>query len=64
MDASIDENGEFIFTKQVMADEKSEIHYKFRHPSGDWWELDSEADTGEFGDLESENAYQNSLYFY
>ncbi|KAI1149023.1 hypothetical protein F4825DRAFT_469610 [Nemania diffusa] len=45
MDASIDQHGDFIFTKQVMVDECSEIQYKFRHASGDWWALDPDADT-------------------
>ncbi|KAJ8105324.1 hypothetical protein ONZ43_g7473 [Nemania bipapillata] len=45
MDASIDQHGHFIFTKQVMVDECSEIQYKFRHASGDWWALDPDADT-------------------
>ncbi|KAI0118900.1 hypothetical protein GGR51DRAFT_570646 [Nemania sp. FL0031] len=45
MDASIDQHGDFIFTKQVMVNECSEIQYKFRHASGDWWALDPDADT-------------------
>ncbi|KAJ8128258.1 hypothetical protein O1611_g5379 [Lasiodiplodia mahajangana] len=45
MDASIDQHGDFIFTKQVMVNESSEIQYKFRHASGDWWALDPDADT-------------------
>lgn len=51
MDASIDQHGDFIFTKQVMVDECSEIQYKFRHASGDWWALDPDADTGEIDTL-------------
>ncbi|TGJ80572.1 hypothetical protein E0Z10_g8178 [Xylaria hypoxylon] len=45
MDASIDQHGDFIFTKQVLVDECCEIQYKFRHASGDWWALDPDADT-------------------
>ncbi|KAI0419956.1 hypothetical protein F5X98DRAFT_362059 [Xylaria grammica] len=45
MNASIDQHGDFIFTKQVFVDECSEIQYKFRHASGDWWALDPDADT-------------------
>ncbi|KAI1128539.1 hypothetical protein F5Y10DRAFT_265039 [Nemania abortiva] len=45
MDASIDQHGDFIFTKRVMVNECSEVQYKFRHASGDWWALDPDADT-------------------
>ncbi|KAI1426238.1 hypothetical protein F5Y12DRAFT_301628 [Xylaria sp. FL1777] len=45
MDASIDQHGDYIFTKRAMVDECSEIQYKFRHASGDWWALDPDADT-------------------
>ncbi|KAI0408614.1 hypothetical protein F4802DRAFT_548160 [Xylaria palmicola] len=45
MDASIDQHGDLIFTKQVMVDELSEVQYKFRHASGDWWALDPDAET-------------------
>ncbi|KAI0389919.1 hypothetical protein F5Y17DRAFT_472361 [Xylariaceae sp. FL0594] len=45
MEASADQHGVFVFTKQVMVDEASEIQYKFRHASDDWWELDPDADT-------------------
>ncbi|KAI1110285.1 hypothetical protein F5Y14DRAFT_369110 [Nemania sp. NC0429] len=45
MDASVDQHGDCIFTRQVMVDECSEIQYKFRHASGDWWALDPDADT-------------------
>ncbi|KAI1743627.1 hypothetical protein F4680DRAFT_456765 [Xylaria scruposa] len=45
MDASIDQHGDLIFTKQVMVNESSEIQYKFRHASGDWWALDPDAET-------------------
>ncbi|KAI0481618.1 hypothetical protein F4859DRAFT_427054 [Xylaria cf. heliscus] len=45
MDASIDQHGDLIFTKQVMVDESSEVQYKFRHASGDWWALDPDAET-------------------
>ncbi|KAI3336519.1 hypothetical protein HD806DRAFT_8717 [Xylariaceae sp. AK1471] len=44
MDASIDQRGDAIFTKQIMVNESSEIQYKFRHASGDWWALDPDAD--------------------
>lgn len=47
MDASIDQHGDLIFIKQVMVDESSEIQYKFRHGSGDWWALDPDVETGE-----------------
>ncbi|KAI1180100.1 hypothetical protein F4777DRAFT_574382 [Nemania sp. FL0916] len=46
MDASTDQHGDFIFSKEVMVDECSEIQYKFRHAFGDWWALDPHADTG------------------
>ncbi|KAI0527805.1 hypothetical protein F5B22DRAFT_640784 [Xylaria bambusicola] len=45
MTASIDQHGDYIYTKEVMVDECSEIQYKFRHASGDWWALDPDADT-------------------
>ncbi|KAI8947660.1 hypothetical protein F4801DRAFT_592441 [Xylaria longipes] len=45
MDASIDQHGNLIFTKQVMVNESSEVQYKFRHASGDWWALDPDAET-------------------
>ncbi|KAJ2987654.1 hypothetical protein NUW58_g4384 [Xylaria curta] len=45
MDASLDQHGDLIFTKQVMVDECSEVQYKFRHASGDWWALDPDAET-------------------
>ncbi|KAI3343511.1 hypothetical protein F4824DRAFT_507352 [Ustulina deusta] len=45
MNASVDQHGDYIFTKQVMVDECSEIRYKFRHASGDWWALDPDTDT-------------------
>ncbi|KAI2637346.1 hypothetical protein GGS21DRAFT_489121 [Xylaria nigripes] len=45
MDAVLDELGEYTFSKQIMADESSEFHYKFRHGSGDWWPLDPNAET-------------------
>ncbi|KAI1358294.1 hypothetical protein F5Y08DRAFT_322120 [Xylaria arbuscula] len=55
MNASIDQHGDYIFTKQVMVDECSEIQYKFRHAFGDWWALDPDADTvtDEHGNLNS-----------
>ncbi|KAI1458307.1 hypothetical protein F4805DRAFT_144981 [Annulohypoxylon moriforme] len=45
MDVSIDQHGTHIFTKKVMVDDGSEIQYKFRIGSGDWWVLDENADT-------------------
>ncbi|KAI0446116.1 hypothetical protein F4803DRAFT_547633 [Xylaria telfairii] len=45
MDASIDQHGDLIFIKQVMVDESSEVQYKFRHASGDWWALDPDVET-------------------
>ncbi|KAI0426013.1 hypothetical protein F5Y09DRAFT_334489 [Xylaria sp. FL1042] len=45
MDAFIDQHGDYIFTKRAIVDECSEIQYKFRHASGDWWALDPDADT-------------------
>ncbi|KAI2470411.1 hypothetical protein F4781DRAFT_421336 [Annulohypoxylon bovei var. microspora] len=44
MDVSIDQHGSHIFTKMVMVDDGSEIQYKFRIGSGDWWVLDDNAD--------------------
>ncbi|KAI0542277.1 hypothetical protein GGR58DRAFT_302509 [Xylaria digitata] len=58
MDASIDQHGDFIFTKQIMVDECSEIQYKFRHASGDWWALDPDADT-----VTDEHGNVNSLLY-
>lgn len=48
MDVSIDQHGVHIFSKQVLVDDGSEIQYKFRIGSGDWWALDDSADTGEY----------------
>ncbi|KAI1213264.1 uncharacterized protein F4807DRAFT_256777 [Annulohypoxylon truncatum] len=45
MDVSIDQHGTHIFTKKVMVDDGTEIQYKFRIGSGDWWVLDDNADT-------------------
>ncbi|KAI0816344.1 hypothetical protein GGR55DRAFT_685946 [Xylaria sp. FL0064] len=58
MDASIDQHGDYIFTKQAMVDERSEIQYKFRHASGDWWALDPDADTAT-----DDNGNVNSLLY-
>ncbi|KAI1302628.1 hypothetical protein F5Y03DRAFT_396386 [Xylaria venustula] len=49
MDASIDQHGDYVFTKRAMVKECSEIQYKFRHGSGDWWALDPDADTATDG---------------
>ncbi|GAP88513.1 putative pt repeat family protein [Rosellinia necatrix] len=56
MDATVDQHGDFIFTKQVMVAENSMIQYKFRHASGDWWALDPDADT-----VTDDNGNLNSL---
>ncbi|KAI1502766.1 hypothetical protein F5X99DRAFT_378410 [Biscogniauxia marginata] len=45
MDASMDQQGEYIFTKEIEASEASEIQYKYRIGSGDWWTIDPTADT-------------------
>ncbi|KAI0603057.1 hypothetical protein F4775DRAFT_531984 [Biscogniauxia sp. FL1348] len=45
MDASMKENGEYSFTKDVEVGDTSEIQYKFRIGLGDWWTIDSTADT-------------------
>ncbi|KAI1660368.1 hypothetical protein F4813DRAFT_379203 [Daldinia decipiens] len=45
MDVAIDQLGGYLFTKQVMVDDGTEIQYKFRIGSGDWWALDESADT-------------------
>lgn len=45
MDVSIDQDGTHTHTKTVMADDGSEIQYKFRIGSGDWWALDENAET-------------------
>ncbi|KAI0841792.1 hypothetical protein F5Y06DRAFT_293491 [Hypoxylon sp. FL0890] len=45
MDVSVDQSGENIFTKRVLVDNGSEIQYKFRIGSGNWWALDDSADT-------------------
>ncbi|KAI1402246.1 hypothetical protein F4819DRAFT_496183 [Hypoxylon fuscum] len=45
MDVSINQHGEYRFTKQIMVDDGSEIQYKFRIGFGDWWALDDNADT-------------------
>ncbi|KAI0883611.1 uncharacterized protein GGS22DRAFT_33693 [Annulohypoxylon maeteangense] len=45
MDVSIDQHGIHIFTKNIMVDDGSEIQYKFRIGSGDWWVLDDNSDT-------------------
>jgi len=47
MEASVDQHGDFIFTKKIMINEASDIQYKFRNASGDWWALDPDADTSE-----------------
>ncbi|KAF3059886.1 hypothetical protein GL218_04412 [Daldinia childiae] len=44
MDVAIDQLGGYLFTKQVMVDDGTEIQYKFRIGSGDWWALDESAD--------------------
>ncbi|KAL7627031.1 hypothetical protein AAE478_003807 [Parahypoxylon ruwenzoriense] len=44
MAASTDQHGGHIFTKQVMVEDGSEIQYKFRLGSGNWWALDETAD--------------------
>ena len=46
MDAAMKENGEYSFTKHVEVGDTSEIQYKFRIGLGDWWTIDSTADTG------------------
>ncbi|KAI0180950.1 hypothetical protein GGR52DRAFT_522301 [Hypoxylon sp. FL1284] len=46
MDVSIDQDGGHLFTKTVMVEDGSEIQYKFRIGSGNWWALDDNADTG------------------
>ncbi|KAI0449511.1 hypothetical protein F5B21DRAFT_518088 [Xylaria acuta] len=56
MDASIDQHGDLVFSKQVMVDESSEVQYKFRHASGDWWALDPDAET-----VRDEHGNVNSL---
>ncbi|OTA60415.1 hypothetical protein K449DRAFT_396345 [Hypoxylon sp. EC38] len=45
MDVSIDQHGDYIFTKRVLVDHGSEIQYKFRIGSGNWWVFDDCADT-------------------
>ncbi|KAI0480872.1 hypothetical protein GGR56DRAFT_671934 [Xylariaceae sp. FL0804] len=47
----LDQRGGFNFTKEIMADEHSEVHYKFRLGPGDWWALDPDADTDDDGEL-------------
>lgn len=48
MDVAIDQLGGYLFTKQVMVDDGTEIQYKFRIGSGDWWALDESADIGKY----------------
>ncbi|KAI1144491.1 hypothetical protein F5Y05DRAFT_407881 [Hypoxylon sp. FL0543] len=45
MDVSVDQSGDQVFTKRVLVDNGSEIQYKFRIGSGNWWALDDSADT-------------------
>ncbi|KAI1821361.1 hypothetical protein F4861DRAFT_519339 [Xylaria intraflava] len=45
MDAGVDQHGDYVFTKKIMVNACSNIQYKFRHGSGDWWTLDSDAPT-------------------
>jgi hypothetical protein len=45
MDYTTDEDGEHTFKKEVFADAGSEVQYKFRVGSGDWWVLDEDAPT-------------------
>ncbi|KAI0104949.1 hypothetical protein F4776DRAFT_483296 [Hypoxylon sp. NC0597] len=45
MDVSLDQYGDYIFTKRVLVDHGSEIQYKFRIGPGNWWALDDCADT-------------------
>ncbi|KAI0121995.1 hypothetical protein F4814DRAFT_438149 [Daldinia grandis] len=44
MDVAIDQLGGYLFTKQVLVEDGTEIQYKFRIGSGDWWALDESAD--------------------
>lgn len=61
MDASTNQHGEYIFTKQVMVDENSAIEYKYRHADGDWWALDPNTDTGEIYSLRLEVFWHSNI---
>lgn len=45
MEYTTDEAGEHIFKKQVLAAPGSQIQYKFRVGTGDWWVLNEDAPT-------------------
>ena len=46
MDVSEGEDGHNVFSKVVDVSEGSEIQYKFRIGSGDWWVVDESSETG------------------
>ncbi|KAI0010121.1 hypothetical protein F4779DRAFT_322844 [Xylariaceae sp. FL0662B] len=53
MDVYVNQNGDYLFTKEVIVDADSEIQYKFRIGQGDWWALDEDGDkvTDEWGNV-------------
>lgn len=48
MDVTKGEDGQHVFTKMVDVSEGSQIQYKFRIGSGDWWVVDENTETGEY----------------
>jgi hypothetical protein len=46
MQHTIDELGEYRFTKDVEVEEGKEYQYKFRVGEGDWWLLNEDEQTG------------------
>ena len=47
MQYTVNDDGEYLFTKEVEAEEGKEYQYKFRVGEGDWWLLNEDEPTGE-----------------
>jgi hypothetical protein len=48
MQHTINEQGEYAFTKEVEVEEGKEYQYKFRVGEGDWWLLNEDAPSGTY----------------
>lgn len=48
MQHTVDEEGEYTFTKEVEVEEGKDYQYKFRVGEGDWWLLNEDERTGKY----------------
>lgn len=48
MQHTVNEQGEYLFTKEVEVEEGKEYQYKFRVGEGEWWLLNEDEPTGTY----------------